>query len=115
MLHTLKEKEEYYLGVFLVGAYQETLGDLHNLFGDTNVVSISVNEDGSYKIQREVEGDSVEDVLSIVEYDLRAIKTRLKNITEDSISKGFITARERKTIFKTFEEGLRGYTYFERE
>jgi len=115
MLHSLKDQEEYYLGVFLVGAYQETLGDLHNLFGDTNVVSISVNEDGSYKILREVEGDSVEDVLSIVEYDLRAIKTRLKNITEDSISKGFITAKERRIIFKTFEEGLRGYTYFERE
>jgi arginine decarboxylase len=115
MLHSLKDQEEYYLGVFLVGAYQETLGDLHNLFGDTNVVSISVNEDGSYKILREVEGDSVEDVLSIVEYDLRAIKTRLKNITEDSISKGFITAKERRVIFKTFEEGLRGYTYFERE
>ena len=115
MLHTLKEQEEYYLGVFLVGAYQETLGDLHNLFGDTNVVSISVNEDGSYKILREVEGDSVEDVLSYVEYDLRAIKTRLKNITEDSIAKGFISANERRIILKNFEEGLRGYTYFEKE
>ena len=115
MLHNLKEREEYYLGVFLVGAYQETLGDLHNLFGDTNIVSISVNEDGSYRILREVEGDSVEDVLSYVEYDLRAIKTRLKNITEDSIARGYISAKERRVIFRTFEEGLRGYTYFERE
>jgi arginine decarboxylase len=98
-----------------VGAYQETLGDLHNLFGDTNVVSIHVNEDGSYKFLREVEGDSVEDVLSYVEYDLRAIKTRLKNIAENSIHKGYITAGERKVILKNFEEGLRGYTYFEKE
>ena len=115
MLHPLKEQEEYYLGVFLVGAYQETLGDLHNLFGDTNVVSIHVNADGSYKILREVEGDSVEDVLSYVEYDVKAIKTRLKNLAEDSIRKGYITARERKNILNSFREGLMGYTYFEKE
>jgi arginine decarboxylase len=114
-LHPLKDDEEYYLGVFLVGAYQETLGDLHNLFGDTNVVSIHVNENGSYNILREVEGDSVEDVLSYVEYDIRGIKTRLKDLAEDSVRKGFITARERKSILNTFNEGLRGYTYFEKE
>ncbi|PID76081.1 MAG: arginine decarboxylase [Deltaproteobacteria bacterium] len=114
-LHSLNEEEEYYLGVFLVGAYQETLGDLHNLFGDTNVVSIHVNEDGSFKILREIEGDAVEDVLSYVEYDVKAITTRLKNLAEDSIRKGFIKARERKTILKAFKEGLQGYTYFERD
>ena len=90
MLHDLKDDEEYYVGVFLVGAYQETLGDLHNLFGDTNVVSIHVNEDGSYKFLRELEGDSVADVLSYVEYDVRSLKKRLKNMAEDSIQKGFI-------------------------
>jgi arginine decarboxylase len=79
------------------------------------VVSLSVNEDGSYTFLREVEGDSVEDVLSIVEYDRRALKNRLKNITEDSIHKGYISVAERRIIFRTFEEGLRGYTYFERE
>ncbi|BHH86118.1 biosynthetic arginine decarboxylase [Desulforhopalus sp. 52FAK] len=115
LLHPLKNGSEYYLGVFLVGAYQETLGDLHNLFGDTNVVSIHVNEDGSYKFLRELEGDSVADVLSYVEYDLRATKTRLKNIAEDSIDNGYITAGERKTILASFDEGLRGYTYFEKE
>lgn len=114
-LHPLKDGEEYYLGVFLVGAYQETLGDLHNLFGDTNVVSIHVNEDGSYKILREVEGDAVEDVLSYVEYDIKAMTNRLKNLAEDSIRRGYITARERKKILGTFKEGLRGYTYFEKE
>ena len=115
LLHPLQNGYEYYLGVFLVGAYQETLGDLHNLFGDTNVVSIHVNEDGSYKFIRELEGDSVADVLSYVEYDLRSIKNRLKNIAEDSIDKGFITASDRKSILAGFEEGLRGYTYFEKE
>lgn len=115
MLHPLRDGEEYYLGVFLVGAYQETLGDLHNLFGDTNVVSIHVNDDGSYKFIRELEGDSVADVLSYVEYDLRAIKNRLKHIAENAIHKGFITPRERKTILSAFDEGLRGYTYFEKE
>lgn len=115
MLHDLKADEEYYIGVFLVGAYQETLGDLHNLFGDTNVVSIHVNSDGTYKFIRELEGDSVADVLSYVEYDLRAMKNRLKHIAEEAIHKGFISARERKTILANFEEGLRGYTYFEKE
>jgi len=67
-LHHIKEDEEYYLGAFLVGAYQETLGDLHNLLGDTHVVSIYINEDGSYDFVGEVEGDSVADVLSYVEY-----------------------------------------------
>ncbi len=114
-LHQLKQKEEYYLGVFLVGAYQETLGDLHNLFGDTNVVSININEDGSYDFVRELEGDSVADVLSYVEYDVNAIKKRITNLAEDSIRRGFISLKDRKTITRTFDEGLRGYTYFERE
>ncbi len=65
--------EEYYLGVFLVGAYQETLGDLHNLLGDTNVVSIRIGEDGSYQFVRERRGDSVADILDYVEYDPRRI------------------------------------------
>ena len=60
-LHELKDNEEYYLGVFLVGAYQETLGDLHNLLGDTNVVSLRIHEDCSYDFVREVEGDTVSD------------------------------------------------------
>ena len=115
MLHDLKDNEEYYIGVFLVGAYQETLGDLHNLFGDTNVVSIHVNENGSYKFLRELEGDSVADVLSYVEYDVKSLKKRLKHIAEDSIHKGFITAKERKSILAEFDEGLRGYTYYEKE
>ncbi|MBU1137587.1 MAG: biosynthetic arginine decarboxylase, partial [Proteobacteria bacterium] len=114
-LHNLKAGEDYYLGVFLVGAYQETLGDLHNLFGDTNVVSIHVHEDGSYDFVRELEGDSVADVLDYVEYDIKAIKKRMKDFAEDSIRKGFITVQERRQILRHFNEGLQGYTYFEKE
>jgi len=113
MLHDLKDNEEYYLGVFLVGAYQETLGDLHNLFGDTNVVSVNVSEDGSYQIMEELEGDSVSDVLEYVEYDVKAMKNRLKQIAEDSIREGYIKTCDRKDILSAFDEGLRGYTYFE--
>ncbi len=115
MLHDLRDDEEYYLGVFLVGAYQETLGDLHNLFGDTNVVSIHAQEDGSYQFIRELEGDSVSDVLSYVEYDVRSIKNKIKLMAEEAIQKGYITAKERKSILRSFDEGLRGYTYFEKE
>lgn len=115
MLHDLKEDEEYYMGVFLVGAYQETLGDLHNLFGDTNVVSVYVNEDGTYEVSQELEGDSVADVLSYVEYDVKAMKNRLKQLAEDSIKKDFITPKERRQILAGFDEGLRGYTYYEKD
>ena len=114
MLHPLKDDEDYYMGVFLVGAYQETLGDLHNLFGDTNVVSIHVNEDGSYKYILELEGDSVSDVLSYVEYDMPSMRARLKALAEDAIQNGYIAPGERKSILEKFEEGLRGYTYFEK-
>lgn len=114
-LHELKEDEDYYLGVFLVGAYQETLGDLHNLFGDTNVVSIQVHDDGVVEFVRELEGDSVGDVLSFVEYDVKAVKKRMKVFAEDSIRQGFIKAKDRKSILKCFNDGLRGYTYYEKE
>ena len=70
-LHELRPGEDYLLGVFLVGAYQETLGDLHNLFGDTNVASVRMGDNGEIEYARELDGDSVEDVLSYVEYDPR--------------------------------------------
>jgi arginine decarboxylase len=113
-LHELKPDEEYYLGVFLVGAYQETLGDLHNLFGDTNVVSIRVHENGEYSFVRELEGDTVADVLSFVEYNPKAMMERFRKTAEKAIWEGYITPRERPQILKVFEAGLRGYTYFER-
>ena len=113
-LHPLREGEEYYLGVFLVGAYQETLGDLHNLMGDTNVVSIRVAEDGSYEYVREIRGDSVADILSYVEYDPRRILEDLRSTAELAVRQGRITPSERFAVMQAFEDGLRGYTYFER-
>ena len=113
-LHELKVDEEYYLGVFLVGAYQETLGDLHNLLGDTNVVSVRTNGNGGYEFVQEIEGDSVSDVLSYVEYDTKGMVERLRETAEQAVRGGLITAQERRQVMEAFEAGLRGYTYFER-
>ncbi len=113
-LHDLNPHEDYYLGIFLVGAYQETLGDLHNLFGDTNVVSIRINEDGTYNFVSEIEGDSVEDVLSYVEYDTKQMRKNFKKTADEAVENGYITVRERREILNSLENGLRGYTYYER-
>lgn len=113
-LHPVVDGQEYYLGVFLVGAYQETLGDLHNLLGDTNVVSIRISEDGSYEFVREIRGDSVADILDYVEYDPRRILEDLREAAERAVREKRITPTERYKIMQTFEDGLRGYTYFER-
>lgn len=112
-LHNLTD-EEYYLGVFLVGAYQETLGDLHNLLGDTNVATVEVSREGKLKYTRELEGDSVADVLSYVEYDPKRIIRRIRKLAEEAVREESITAKDRRNIMETFENGMRGYTYFER-
>lgn len=113
-LHELKTEEDYYLGVFLVGAYQETLGDLHNLFGDTNIVSIEIKQNGDFKFVREIEGDSVAEILSYVEYDTKAMVVNFRESAEKAVRKGLITPNERQKIMKAYQAGLRGYTYFER-
>ncbi len=113
-LHEPESEGEYYIGAFLVGAYQETLGDLHNLFGDTNVVSIRINEDGSYDFIREIEGDTIADVLEYVEYDVKIVAERFRQKAERAVREGYLTPRERKDIVARFESGLRGYTYYER-
>lgn len=112
-LHVYKKGEDYILGAFLVGAYQETLGDLHNLFGDTNVVSIRLDSDGELEFTEEVEGDTVENVLSYVEYDTADLVTRFRHLTDRALKKRLISAEERRTILSAFANGLRGYTYFE--
>lgn len=114
-LHSLRENEEYILGVFLVGAYQETLGDLHNLLGDTNVVSVRIDLDGGLHYAREIEGDSVADVLSYVEYEPKEMVRRVRALAEEAVKSGRMTARERRAVMDAYENGLRGYTYFERE
>ncbi|MDH4202436.1 MAG: biosynthetic arginine decarboxylase [Phycisphaerae bacterium] len=113
LLHRLNNGDEYYLGVFLIGAYQETLGDLHNLFGDTNVVSVEICDDGEYTINQEIEGDAVEDVLQYVEYDTKALMARMKQKAETAIRNGNLTAGDRREVISAYQEGLRGYTYFE--
>ena len=113
-LHDLKESEEYYLGVFLVGAYQETLGDLHNLLGDTNVVTVSLHEDGKFDFSGELEGDTVADILSYVEYDTKRLLMKFRKTAETAVKEGLISPLERKEVMQAYEAGLRGYTYFER-
>jgi len=112
-LHPLRENEDYYLAVFLVGAYQETLGDLHNLFGDTNVVSVHINEDGSFDFVREFHGDSIADVLSYVEYDPKIMQEQLRRTAEQAVRKGKISVAMRQKMLQAFRENLQGYTYFE--
>ncbi|NCD32212.1 MAG: biosynthetic arginine decarboxylase [Spartobacteria bacterium] len=113
-VHEINNDEEYYLGAFLVGAYQETLGDLHNLLGDTNVVGIRIDESGHVHYTHEMEGDSVADVLSYVEYDTKAMIARIRSMAEQAVRKGTITPTERRNIMQFYETGLRGYTYFEK-
>jgi arginine decarboxylase len=104
--------EEYMLGIFLVGAYQETLGDLHNLLGDTNVASVHL-EKGKVQYTHELEGDSVSEVLSYVEYEPKAMIKNFRGLAENAVVSKRITARERREIMGAYEDGLRGYTYFE--
>jgi arginine decarboxylase len=112
-LHALKPDEEYYLGVFLVGAYQETLGDLHNLFGDTNVVNVAINPDGSFEFAREFHGDSIADVLSYVEYEPKQLQENFRLVAEKAVRNGKISVAQRSQIVQAFRESLHGYTYFE--
>jgi arginine decarboxylase len=112
-VHPLREGEDYYFGVFLVGAYQETLGDLHNLMGDTNVVSVRINADGSFDFVKEIHGDSIADVLSYVEYEPRELRERFRRTAEQAVRAGRITPAERQQVMDGFDASLRGYTYFE--
>ncbi|PUA29525.1 MAG: arginine decarboxylase [Cellvibrio sp. 79] len=113
-LHPVKVGEEYYLGVFLVGAYQETLGDLHNLFGDTNVASVRINADGSLDFVHELQGDSIADVLSYVEYDPAALYQQFRETAEQAVRDNIISVADRQQMLAAYSEGLRGYTYFEK-
>ncbi|MDP4183092.1 MAG: biosynthetic arginine decarboxylase [Bacillota bacterium] len=113
-LHEMKNGDDYYLGVFLVGAYQETLGDLHNLFGDTNVVSVRIYPDGNYDLVNEIHGDSVADVLSYVEFDPKDMLVSFREKAEEAIRDGLISASDRREIMRAYDNGLRGYTYYER-
>jgi arginine decarboxylase len=111
-MHDLKPNEQYYLGVFLTGAYQEILGDLHNLFGDTDAVHISLSEVG-YTLDHYIPGDTVTEVLSYVQYRHYDMVDSIRLAAEESIQKGTISKQEAKLLIKHYEEGLSGYTYLE--
>jgi len=112
-VHEFNKSQPYMLAAFLVGAYQETLGDLHNLFGDTNVVSVRVDEDGDIEYVQELSGDSVGDVLSYVEYRPERLMEQFRTLAEEAVKAKRITPAERRSIVAAYETGLRGYTYFE--
>lgn len=105
--------EPYYIGVFLVGAYQEILGDLHNLFGDTNAVHVGLDEDGDLVVETVINGDTVREVLSYVEFDPNTLVVRLRNSLEEAIRRGRIDDRQAGRLLRFYESGLEGYTYLE--
>ena len=105
----------YYLGIFLVGAYQESLGDLHNLFGDTHTVHVSLAPEGGYRIDEVVPGDSVSDVLHYVRYNRTELMARMRRAAEDALAAGRMTREESKQLVQMYEQGLAGYTYLEGE
>jgi arginine decarboxylase len=101
----------YFIGIFLVGAYQEVLGGLHNLFGDTNAVHVSVTEDGQVELSEVVRGDAIKEVLSYVEYDVQELLEHFRQALEESIKKGSILPEESAKLQKRYREALDGYTY----
>ncbi|MBW2665174.1 MAG: biosynthetic arginine decarboxylase [Deltaproteobacteria bacterium] len=103
--------EPYYLGMFLVGAYQEILGDLHNLFGDTDAVHVRLDGDGGYHVEHVVEGDSVEEVLAYVQYDRRTLVETVRRTIERALRRGQISIEESAQLRRRFEQGLSDYTY----
>ena len=111
-VHSLKPKEPYYIGVFLVGAYQEILGDLHNLFGDTNAVHVSV-DDAGYSIDQIIDGETVAEVLEYVQYNPKKLVRTVETWVTSSVKSGIITAEEGKEFLSNYRSGLYGYTYLE--
>jgi arginine decarboxylase len=112
-LHPVTEGEPYYLGAFLLGAYQEILGDLHNLFGDTNAVHISLGDNGEVHVDDVIKGDTVREVLAYVQYNAEMLLARLRKDVEKAVRLGKITLTESRQLLRFYENGLDGYTYLE--
>jgi arginine decarboxylase len=112
-LHPHNGDEPYFIGAFLLGAYQEILGDLHNLLGDTNAVHVSMEEDGTPNIDSVIKGDTVTEVLNYVQYSAEKLLDRMRKDVEKAVRQGRITAAESKQLLKFYETGLEGYTYLE--
>jgi arginine decarboxylase len=105
---------DYYLGIFLIGAYQEILGDLHNLFGNTNTVHVSLAAGGGYQIEHVVTGDTVTDVLKYVSYSREELVARVRRFAELAVRASRMSLEETRSMLRMYEEGLAGYTYLER-
>ncbi len=112
-LHELEEEEPYYLGFFLVGAYQEILGDLHNLLGDTHAVHIRFDEDGDWEVEEVVRGDTVSEVLQYVHYSPELLEEALRREVEKATRRQKLTVREGRALLHYYRDGLEGYTYLE--
>ena len=112
-VHTVKADEPYMMGIFLNGAYQEILGDLHNLFGDTNAVHVRLSEDvdDDYEVSHVVKGDSIHEVLDYVEYEPSVMVERMRLQAERAKREGRITVDQVKLLLKHYEEALGSYTY----
>ncbi len=113
-VHTLRPGEPYYLGVFLVGAYQEILGDMHNLFGDTNAVHISCYKD-HYEIDKVIDGETVAEVLDYVQYDAKRLVRNVETWVTKAMKEGKITPEEGREFLSNYRSGLYGYTYLEKD
>ena len=113
-VHSLPEDRPYYFGVFFVGAYQETLGDLHNLFGDTNVVTIDLRPDGGFDLLHEQEGDTIAEVMAAVEFDPNDCVAAFRKMVDEATSAGTVKTSERKLLMDAYRDSINGYTYYER-
>ena len=111
-LHPLRD-EPYYMGAFLIGAYQEILGDLHNLFGDTNAVHVSTDARGEVVLDCVIKGDTVREVLDYVEFDSDQLVQRLRDAIEQAVREGRICDQQAGRFLRFYEDGLGGYTYLE--
>ena len=111
-LHNYEPGEPYLLGIFLVGAYQEILGDLHNLFGDVHAVHLASSATG-YRVKSVIEGDTVRDVLGYVSYEQRQLMDRLRQSIEAALNRGSMSLEQSAVLVRNFEAGLAGYTYLE--
>ena len=105
--------EPYRLAIFLVGAYQEVLGDLHNLFGDTHAVHVSLDDEAGWSIDEVIEGDTVREVLGYVQFDADAMRHAMRREAERAVRKGSMTVAESRNLLRFYERGLEGYTYLE--
>jgi len=111
MVHQLEKGKPYYMAAFLTGAYQEILGDMHNLFGDTDAIHVSISKNGNYSVDHHVEGDSIYDMLKYVGYHKRDLMEKIHQKTETAILSEKLSREEAGRLLKNYSQALSGYTY----